>query len=108
MLEEKESDIQRGVLDYLRIRGHFAFRVNTQGVPIHRPGEVGRFRPSPMKGVADIVGVQRGTGRFFALEIKTRTGRVSDEQEAFLANVERAGGLAAVIRSVDEVRPLGL
>lgn len=52
------------------------------------------------KGSADIVGIV--DGRFTSLEIKTATGRVSQDQINW-ANVVRAhGGFHAVVRSVDE------
>jgi hypothetical protein len=54
-------------------------------------------------GFADLFGMVPG-GRFFALEIKTPTGRVSDLQAKFLAAVERNGGLAGVARSPDDAR----
>ena len=43
-------------------------------------------------------------GRFIALEVKTARGKVSKEQSMFLALVQRMGGFAAVVRSVDEAR----
>lgn len=53
-------------------------------------------------GSADLIGLIRGNGRFFALEIKTSTGRVSPEQTAWIGAVCAAGGFARVVRSVDE------
>ena len=103
-----EADIQAAILEYLRLRRHYVFRVNTQGVPIHRPGAEGRFRPSPMRGVSDILGIQHGTGRFIAVEVKSATGTVSEHQKRFIMGVEAAGGIALVARSVDDVRAAGL
>ena len=40
--------------------------------------------------------------RFFALEVKTPKGRVSPEQVQFIDLVNRSGGYAAVVRSVDD------
>lgn len=56
------------------------------------------------KGSSDIIGIADGVypGRWLALEVKTETGRVSPEQEQFLALVRRYHGYAAVVRSVDE------
>lgn len=52
-------------------------------------------------GAADLIGIYRG--RFVALEIKRpRGGVVSEEQTMFLALVLERGGIAAVVRSVDE------
>lgn len=49
---------------------------------------------------------------FLALEVKTPTGRASDEQTNFINTVRRAGGLAGVVRSADEAlgvcNPLGV
>lgn len=40
--------------------------------------------------------------RFFAMEIKTPTGRVSDRQAAFLRAVNDNGGLSGVARSASD------
>jgi hypothetical protein len=52
------------------------------------------------KGGADLIGWYRG--RFVAAEIKTPTGRLTPDQLAFKALVERDGGIYVVLRSVDE------
>ena len=57
------------------------------------------------KGSADIIGIGEG-GRFVAAEVKTATGRVSAEQRAFLEHVNRRGGIAGVVRSVDDALAL--
>jgi len=53
-------------------------------------------------GGADLVGMLRGSGRLLALELKTRSGKVSEDQRLFLQLVRTAGGFAAVVRSVEE------
>lgn len=53
-------------------------------------------------GSADLVGLLNG--RFFALEVKTPTGRLQPEQKLWMELVRRTGGFAAVARSVDEAR----
>ena len=52
-------------------------------------------------GSADLVGMLR-SGRVFALEIKTPTGKVSAEQARWLVAVRAWGGFAAVVRSPEE------
>lgn len=42
--------------------------------------------------------------RFFALEVKTPRGRLTDEQTLFLNLVRSRGGFAACVRSVAEAR----
>jgi len=55
-----------------------------------------------LAGVSDLLCCYRG--RFYALEVKrpeTR-GTVTPRQQAFLDSVESAGGVSAVVTSVDE------
>ena len=52
-------------------------------------------------GSSDIIGITPD-GRFLAVEVKTKTGRVSDEQQRFIDAVRRKGGVAGVARSVEE------
>lgn len=56
------------------------------------------------RGSSDLIGVLAPAGRLFCLEVKTDTGRLTDEQRAFLALVQRMGGFAAVVRDEDEAR----
>ena len=50
------------------------------------------------KGIPDLLGVLPG-GRAMLIEVKTPTGRVSPEQEDFLARAREAGAVAFVARS---------
>lgn len=52
-------------------------------------------------GGADLVGLIIGTGRVLALEVKTSSGRATADQERWIAAVNRLGGYAAVVRSVE-------
>ena len=57
-------------------------------------------------GSADLVGLVIGTGQFIACEIKTPVGRLSLEQKAWLGYVRKVGGIAEVLRSVEEAEKL--
>lgn len=46
--------------------------------------------------------VGRRIARFLALEVKTSTGRATDDQKNFIEAVRKNGGLAGVVRSPDE------
>ena len=54
------------------------------------------------QGGADLVGVLGPNGRFIALEVKTYNWRVSHAQACWLESVRKRGGIAAVVRSVEE------
>ncbi len=55
-------------------------------------------------GGADLIGVLAGLsyGRFFALEIKTKTGRSTKEQNLFRELINSKGGFCCEVRSVLE------
>ena len=67
-------------------------------------------------GSSDLIGLRRlrvgpehlgqELAVFCALEIKSQRGRPSAEQQRFLAQVGAMGGLAGVIRSLEEARAL--
>jgi len=63
-------------------------------------------KPQPVRfgrrGQADILGFMPD-GRFLAVECKASDGKLRPEQELFLGRVRRAGGVAIVARSVDDL-----
>lgn len=54
------------------------------------------------KGSPDLCGILRPSGRFFGLEVKTETGRLSKDQRLWHSAARLAGGFVAVARSADE------
>jgi hypothetical protein len=74
---------------------------NTTGVTEH---DGRRVTYGLALGSSDLLGLLGPHGRFVALEVKTPDGRVTDHQARFLARVRQHGGIAAVVRSVDDAR----
>lgn len=111
----KESHIQSRILLALSEAGCTVWRCETAGAwvgrVIHRAGDTVTLAGARMiqagltKGGSDIIGVTP-SGLFLAVEVKTGTGRVSQEQERFIAAVQKPGGIAGVARSVDEALQL--
>jgi hypothetical protein len=95
-----ESDVLSACLLLLRLRGVFAWRSNNVGVydPVRKCHR--SFRG--LKGVADILGVVDG-GRILACEVKGLRGRLTEEQDHFLAQVRVKGGVALVVKDVREL-----
>lgn len=68
------------------------------------------------KGSSDIIGfksvnitpdmVGKTVAIFIAPEVKTISGKISTEQEAFINTVNRFGGIAAIVRSEEEAEEL--
>jgi len=88
-------------LRVLDLKGFNAWRQNNGGV--YDP-KLQKFRKnSSTPGVSDIIGYHRKTGKFIACEIKFGEDDLSLDQERFLSGVERAGGIALVIRTSEDL-----
>ena len=66
------------------------------------------------KGISDIIGCvkcqicqpcscPKPFGRFLAIEVKTDSGKPTENQELFIERFRRAGGICFVARSADDV-----
>lgn len=96
----RESDLVRQCLDYLAMLKIMAWRQNTTGV--YDP-TTGRFRSfHGRKGVSDILGCLPG-GRLLAIECKQPKGQLSEDQRQFIDDVNRHGGCAFVVRTIDDL-----
>lgn len=98
MSDPLEKQIENGILTYLWARGIFAWKAEKA------TGRGGRKHSSKfhMNGIPDILGVLPG-GRLLAIEVKTKTGRVSDSQREFIEIIQSKGALAFVARTIGEV-----
>jgi hypothetical protein len=54
-----------------------------------------------MRGILDIIGCYEG--RYVELEVKTDRGRLSPLQQARIEEIRRAGGIAEVVKSLEDV-----
>lgn len=103
--EPPESAVLAACLRALELHPAVAWacRVNSGAVTAQDSLGKKRFiRFNSMPGMSDIIG-QATDGRFLAVECKRPSGKLSDDQRAFLARVEAAGGIAVCARSVDDV-----
>lgn len=98
----KESVVKKHIFTLLSIQKEFFGWVETS-TGIWDP-KTSRFRKrsgTGMRcGVSDVVGIWAGRG--MALEIKAEKGRLTDGQIIFLSDFRKHGGIAAVLRSVDD------
>lgn len=84
-----EKDIVKAIMKYLRtVPGCFAWK--------EHGGMYGTA------GIPDIIACV--DGRFYAFEVKTETGQTTALQEATIRKIHKAGGIAVVVRSVEDVR----
>lgn len=97
-----ENQIKRAICQWLAAKRAFFWVTDRVGIydPTRKTFRSNRD-PYRIKGVADILGSWKG--RLLAIEVKTKTGRISQEQKQFLARVNESGGIGFVARSIDDV-----
>ena len=106
-----ETNIQQRIRLALGTRDDVRlFRNQVGQLPDPRTGRPVQFGLA--KGSADLVGwktvtitpdmVGRDVAVFTSLEIKTPKGRATENQQAWMNCVERAGGIAGIARSVED------
>ncbi len=96
-----ESVIQSQILRYLEHHERDG-RLSFWRLPLGGVKHGGIRKVSPMRGFPDIFGVIAPTGRLFALEVKTKDGKLSEVQEATLVRLREMGARAEVVRSLEE------
>jgi hypothetical protein len=77
----KESALVQQVLSYLRLKGHKVFRMNA-GAMYTGPDNRYRVQLAP-PGCPDIIGWQKGTGKFIGVECKVGSNKRTQLQEQF-------------------------
>jgi hypothetical protein len=97
-----EAQIQAKVMLALGRRPDVRIFRNNVGAYTDPQGHLRRF--GLCVGSADLIGwvTVNKVAIFLSVEIKTDTGKPSKEQEAWLKNVKRMGGIAFIARSVEE------
>ena len=100
--EPKEKEIQSQILEWLRWNKVYCWKMNNSAVYIKSKD---RYKKSPMRGVADILGIING-GTFLAIEVKAKKGKLSEFQIEFLDNITKNGGIAFCARCLEDVKLL--
>jgi hypothetical protein len=113
----KESQIQNAILDYLAARHVMSFRMQVGAFSSEYKGKK-RFMRVGTPGMADILAfpcrkVYEDGGHSWRpepywIEVKTDTGKQSELQKSFQAQVEAEGHGYAIVRSIEDVEALGL
>jgi len=84
----KESSIQKKIIAYLKSKRCYSIKTiltNRSGCP-------------------DVISCYKGL--FIALEVKNEKGRVSELQKYHIEEIKKAGGVAAIVRSVKDVKEI--
>ena len=94
-----EHEIQSNILLEVSKRGHKIWRSNAGKIKDARTGNWINLLP---KGFPDTFGFRKSDGKFFAIEVKTKTGRLRKEQKQFAEFAEGQPILYGVARSKEE------
>lgn len=99
-----EQQLQNLILDYLLMKGHFAWRNNTGAFSFESKGKKRYFRAGK-KGSADILGVSKD-GKAIAIEVKSPKRKLegSPEQVQFLDEFNRRGGYGIMTNTLEQVQ----
>lgn len=103
-----EKDIQNQILEYYGYGKRYRLaRMNSGGMHGSYTDKSGRTKKRFMRfnhwpGISDIIGIQMGTGRWVALEVKQPGGKPTELQQTFLDEITEFGGIAGCVHSVDE------
>ena len=104
--EPLERQITHSIIEYLNYQGFYVWKSNTGAMELPNKNGTSRLVRFGKAGMSDIIGLQRGTGRFVALEVKrpSTRNRTTTAQDSFLALVKEYGGIAGVVTSIDDVK----
>lgn len=91
-------------LNWRVFRNNVGVLKDARGVPVRYglcPGSSDLIGWRTVKITSDMVGSD--IAQFVAVEVKTPTGRITEEQARFIAAVQAAGGVALVARSDSDI-----
>jgi hypothetical protein len=97
----KESELLSYAITRLKQSGLVFWRVPNGPVMHSINGRMIR-KCSPIKGFPDLAGLFQ-SGRFFAIELKSETGRLSPEQVDWIKKLNISGAMAIVLRTKPEI-----
>ena len=98
MQKMREKDLQKQIIDYLRLVGFLVVKFNSTGI---YKKSTGTYIPQPQKGITDLL--FWGKGKFGAIECKVKGNKLSPEQIRFGGQMTMHGGRFIVAYSLDDV-----
>ena len=94
-----EQALVNHIINYLVLKGHYVWRQNTGAMKTDQ----GRFIRFGFKGVSDVLGIEKGTGKFIAIECKIKGNKPTQFQTDFLEAIRKRGGYAILAYSLEDV-----
>lgn len=97
----KEAELLSFALSALKISGLVYWRVSN-GASLYTVGGKTRMRRSSIKGFPDLAGITP-QGVFWAMELKTKIGRVTPEQKDWLKKLYESNANTTIARTPEEI-----
>lgn len=102
----EEDIITNAICEYLELKRYYFWKVYNGGV-FDASKKIYRKAPKwSVKGVSDLILICGG--EIFFLEVKSRKGMQSEDQEKFEEHIVKNGGNYFIVRSIDDVQRIGL
>ena len=99
-----EGDVKHAIRVALGKLGWVSIYNNPVGVGFTKDGD--RITYGLSVGSPDLVGFIRGSGKFLGIEVKTTSGRASDDQKKWLKYASESGCVVGICRSPEEALAL--
>lgn len=105
-----EHQIQQAIMKALTYKGVYCWRNNSGVVPVNteytdRFGRIKTYKriiKMGQAGLPDIMGVQKGTGRLVAIEVKQPGKKPTELQVQRMNKLKEYGAIVGVATSIDE------
>lgn len=101
-----EKEIQLSICDYLALKKYFFWRQNTGAILNHKTGNFKSMPKHSMNGIPDIILIKDGI--FWGLEVKREKGVQSENQKIFEELCNKNGAKYFIVKSIDDVKKIGL
>jgi len=95
-----EAQIQKTILQYLKAHPKVAFAIRVNSGAHYEEDRL--IYSNSQRGMSDIMGVMKG-GKAYFLEVKSQKGKLTQDQDNFLAMALESGALAGCVRSLEDV-----
>lgn len=99
--KKEESSLVKACINYLNYIGYLVLRNNSGLIIISSNGKHRAIKMGTV-GSPDIIACSP-KGQFVAIECKSNKGKITPSQKQFLDNVRKRGGLALVVRNIDDL-----
>jgi hypothetical protein len=101
MKKQNEQMLKNQIVDYLNYNGYFAWKTNTGTFFFKDKSGKSRMFKSGIKGCSDILAIKGG--KFYAIECKIKPNKLTPEQDWFLKEIEKHGGIGVVAYKLEDI-----